>query len=84
LGSAAAYGSGNHAQSTALDAYSVTEWPVVSTFTMVFSSGLAPAVIGFMVDWPITIESISLGCILYCLIAAAIATFAREPTPREA
>lgn len=52
------------------------------TSTMVFSSGLAPAVMGFMIDWPITIDSIALGCILYCCIAAAIATFAGEPTAR--
>ena len=65
--------------------YGVTHLGAIRAFgisTMVFASGLAPAVIGFMIDWPITIDSIALGCILYCFIAAAIATFAGEPTAR--
>jgi MFS family permease len=65
--------------------YGVTHLGAIRAFgtsTMVFSSGLAPSVMGFMIDWPVTIDSIALGCILYCFIAAAIATFAREPAVR--
>ena len=40
---------------------------------MVFSTGLAPAVLGLLIDAGIGIEAIALGCALYCVGASALA-----------
>ena len=42
--------------------------------TMVFSTGLAPALLGFLIDAGVGIEAIALGCALYCVGASALAT----------
>ena len=48
---------------------------------MVFSSGVAPAVMGLAMDTGITIETIAIWCAVYCVVASLIATMA--PAPRK-
>jgi hypothetical protein len=51
------------------------------TSAMVFSSGVAPVVMGFMIDWALSVEAIAAGCAACCIAAAAISTLARQPRP---
>ena len=46
---------------------------------MVFSSGLAPAFMGVLIDLGFAIERIAAGAALYCLLAAALARLAERP-----
>jgi MFS family permease len=48
---------------------------------MVFSSGMAPAVMGLAMDAGVTVETIALLCAIYCVVASAIAAVA--PAPRK-
>ena len=49
---------------------------------MVFSSGLAPAVMGILFDRGYSVEFIAVACVFYCLLASALA--AAAPAPRRA
>ncbi|MDH3228866.1 MAG: MFS transporter [Alphaproteobacteria bacterium] len=44
---------------------------------MVFSTGLAPAVMGVLFDRGISVESVAAACALYCVAASALAATAR-------
>lgn len=62
--------------------YGVTHLGAIRAFgqaAMVFSSGLAPAFMGILVDQGIAMESIAAGSILYCLAATALARLAEAP-----
>lgn len=62
--------------------YGVTHLGAIRAFgaaAMVFSSGLAPVAMGFMIDWGWSVDAIALGCALYCVAAAAISATA-SPT----
>ncbi|MGF1594376.1 MAG: MFS transporter [Kiloniellaceae bacterium] len=68
--------------------YGVTHLGAIRAFAtsaMVFSTGLAPAVMGFFIDRGMAMETIALGCALYCLLASALAFFAAQAErPRPA
>lgn len=49
---------------------------------MVFSSGLAPAVMGVLFDYGYSVEAIAFACLIYCLAATALAA-AAPVRPRE-
>lgn len=62
--------------------YGVTHLGAIRAFgqaAMVFSSGLAPAFMGILIDQGIAMESIAAGSILYCLVATALARLAEAP-----
>jgi hypothetical protein len=40
---------------------------------MVFSTGLAPAALGLLIDGGVGIEAIAAGCAVYCLAASLLA-----------
>jgi len=46
---------------------------------MVFSTGLAPAVMGVLFDRGYSVESVALACAVYCLAASLLAALARAP-----
>jgi hypothetical protein len=46
---------------------------------MVFSTGLAPAIMGLLLDTGISFGAIALGCVIYCIAASALVAVA--PTP---
>ncbi len=46
---------------------------------MVFSTGLAPAVMGVLFDRGYSVEAVAAACALYCLAASALAALARTP-----
>lgn len=50
----------------------------------VFSTGLAPAVLGLLIDAGIGVSAIALGCAAYCLGASALAFTARQRVPLRA
>lgn len=52
-----------------------------STALMVFSSGMAPAVMGIALDGGYSIEQIALTCAIYCLFATMIGRLAKPPRP---
>ncbi len=59
--------------------YGLTHLGAIRAFgqsAMVFSSGLAPALMGWLIDWHVTVEAIALACALYCLAASALAALA--------
>ena len=65
--------------------YGVTHLGAIRAFgqsAMVFSTGLAPAVMGLAIDWGTSIETIGLACAVYCMAASALA--ALVPRPRRA
>ena len=65
--------------------YGVTHLGAIRAFgqsAMVFSTGLAPAVMGLAIDWGTSIEAIGLACAVYCVVASAMA--ALVPRPRRA
>ncbi len=62
--------------------YGVTHLGAIRAFgqaAMVFSSGLAPAFMGVLIDQGIAMESIAAGSVLYCLAATALARLAEAP-----
>jgi MFS family permease len=66
--------------------YGVTHLGAIRAFgaaAMVFSSGLAPVAMGFMIDWRLSVDAIALGCAVYCVAASAVASMAAPaPSPR--
>jgi MFS family permease len=61
--------------------YGVTHLGAIRAFgqsALVFSSGLAPAVMGFFIDRGLAMETIALACALYCLLASALAVLAAQ------
>ncbi|MEQ8355718.1 MAG: MFS transporter [Kiloniellaceae bacterium] len=61
--------------------YGITHLGAIRAFgqsAMVFSSGLAPAIMGLLIDRGIPIEGIALACAVYCLVASALAFFAEQ------
>ncbi len=55
--------------------YGVTHLGAIRAFAqaaMVFSTGLAPACLGILIDAGVGIDAIALGCALYCLGASAL------------
>jgi sugar phosphate permease len=53
--------------------YGVTHLGAIRAFgtsAMVFSTGLAPAVMGLLIDQGVSVEAIALGCAVYCLLAS--------------
>ncbi len=70
--------------------YGSTHLGTIRAFTtalMVYSSGLAPAMMGFLFDWGVSPGAVAMGCAIYCLAASALSLFAgvgRGPpaTPR--
>ncbi|MGD1876448.1 MAG: MFS transporter [Kiloniellaceae bacterium] len=59
--------------------YGITHLGAIRAFAqsaMVFSTGLAPAVMGMLIDGGLTMETIALACGLYCLPASALALLA--------
>ncbi|NIA67834.1 MFS transporter [Pelagibius litoralis] len=61
--------------------YGVTHLGAIRSFgqaAMVFSSGLAPAFMGLLIDQGVAMESIAAGSALYCLAAAALARLAEQ------
>ncbi|WP_193368877.1 MFS transporter [Pelagibius marinus] len=54
-----------------------------ATSAMVFSTGLAPATLGFFIDRGAGMESIALACALYCLIAGGLAISAEAAARRR-
>jgi MFS family permease len=55
-----------------------------STALMVFSSGMAPAVMGIALDFGFLIEGIALTCAIYCVFATFVGRLAKPPRPLEA
>lgn len=51
---------------------------------MVFSTGLAPAIMGLLIDRGAAMEAIAAGSALYCLAASAVAVTARQAERRRA
>ncbi|MGF1631511.1 MAG: MFS transporter [Kiloniellaceae bacterium] len=68
--------------------YGVTHLGAIRAFAtsaMVFSTGLAPAFMGVLIDHGLTMESIALGCAVYCLLTSGLALFAEQAgRPRAA
>ena len=66
--------------------YGVTHLGAIRAFgasAMVFSSGLAPVAMGFMIDWGWSVDAIALGCAAYCVAAAGVAVTAATTPPRH-
>jgi MFS family permease len=66
--------------------YGVTHLGAIRAFAtsaMVFSTGLAPAFMGLLIDHGLTMESIALGCAAYCLLASVVALFAAQAERRD-
>ena len=64
--------------------YGVTHLGAIRAFAtsaMVFSTGLAPAVMGFFIDRGVAMEAIALACAVYCLLAASLAVTAATVRP---
>ena len=64
--------------------YGVTHIGAIRSFAtaiMVFSSGLAPAVMGLGFDNGVSVEGMAYACALACLAAAVVAGFAGRPPP---
>jgi len=64
--------------------YGVTHLGAIRAFAtsaMVFSTGLAPAVMGFFIDRGVAMEAIALACAVYCLLAASLAVTAAAARP---
>jgi sugar phosphate permease len=62
--------------------YGITHLGAIRAFAhsaMVFSSGLAPAVMGILVDGGYSMEAIALASVLFCLAASALSTLAARP-----
>lgn len=59
--------------------YGSTHLGTIRAFTtalMVYSSGLAPAMMGFLFDWGVSPGVVAMGCAIYCLAASALSLFA--------
>lgn len=66
--------------------YGVTHLGAIRAFgqaAMVFSTGLAPAAMGLMIDAGIGIERIALGCAVYCVAASALVVAALRSDQRR-
>jgi MFS family permease len=66
--------------------YGITHLGAIRAFgasVMVFSSGLAPVVVGVMFDWGWSVDAIALGCAGYCAAAAAVSAAASSPISRQ-
>jgi hypothetical protein len=66
--------------------YGVTHLGAIRAFAtsaMVFSTGLAPAFMGLLIDHGLAMESIALGCAAYCLLASGVALFAAQAERRD-
>lgn len=62
--------------------YGVTHLGAIRAFAQaatVFSTGLAPAALGVLIDGGLAVETIALGCAAYCVAASAVAWLARLP-----
>ena len=62
--------------------YGVTHLGAIRAFchaAMVFSSGLAPAIMGVVIDLGSSFETIALWCGVYCVAASVLAWFAASP-----
>ncbi len=60
--------------------YGVTHLGAIRAFgtsAMVFSSGLAPAVMGAVMDVGWTVDALALSCAAYCVLASAVSLLAR-------
>jgi len=70
--------------------YGVTHLGAIRAFgtsAMVFSTGLAPAALGLLIDQGLGMEAIALACALYCLLAEGLACLAGQfgkPKPKPA
>ena len=61
--------------------YGITHLGAIRAFgqsAMVFASGLAPAIMGLLIDRGLAMETIALACALYCLGASGLAFFAEQ------
>lgn len=59
--------------------YGTTHLGTIRAFTtalMVYSSGLAPAMMGLFFDWDVSPEAVAAGCAVYCVGASALSLFA--------
>jgi MFS family permease len=66
--------------------YGVTHLGAIRAFghaVMVFSSGLAPAVVGLLFDWGYSVEVIAVASAVYCVLASGLAAMAGQG-PRAA
>lgn len=62
--------------------YGVTHLGAIRAFAQaatVFSTGLAPAALGVLIDGGLAVETIALGAAVYCVIASAVAWTAHLP-----
>jgi len=61
--------------------YGLTHLGAIRAFgqsTMVFASGLAPAIMGYFIDQGLDMETIAFTCAVYCLAASALAFVAEQ------
>ena len=66
--------------------YGVTHLGAIRAFghaVMVFASGLAPAVMGLLIDWGYAVGTIAIASAVYCAAASALAAAAGQG-PRTA
>jgi MFS family permease len=52
-----------------------------ATSTMVFSSGLAPMVMGLAFDAGVGVEAVAMASVAYCVLASVFASLAKPPPP---
>jgi sugar phosphate permease len=67
--------------------YGVTHLGAIRAFAqsaMVFATGLAPALMGLLIDRGVAMEAIAAGCALYCLLASGLAVTAAQAQRRKA
>jgi MFS family permease len=67
--------------------YGVTHLGAIRAFAqsaMVFATGLAPALMGLLIDRGVAMEAIAGGCVLYCLFASGLAVTAAQAQRRNA
>lgn len=67
--------------------YGVTHLGAIRAFAasaMVFSTGLAPALMGLLIDQAIPMEAIAAGCALWCVLSSALALVATAGLRRKA
>ena len=63
------------------EVYGSTHLGSIRAFTtalMVYSSGLAPAMMGVVFDWGVSPEAVAAICAIYCLAASALSTLANS------
>ena len=67
--------------------YGITHLGAIRAFAqsaMVFATGLAPALMGLLIDRGVAMEAIAAGCALYCLLASGLAVTAAQAQRRKA